>query len=620
MRFADVESILNAQPEPLAHPQLAVLQASDTLYKTLLLQPEGRIRVTEDGIGHADPDRAVEQLRAFLATAAQPGLQPDLLICPEYSVPWQVVTESIEGDVVPEPGKLWVLGCESLALGELPRLRERLRGKVLIIDDESSPVPLTTQRYRNPLVYIFQARTRVEGDWRLVMLVQYKTQPSGDPSNTEARGMLPGNSVYRFGRPLGEVRLVTLICSDVFGFSDEQIAEHHDGLLLIHIQLNNNPRHAVYKPYRQELFSYQGKTELICLNWAENITVCDERGELAQEWKNIGGSAWYLVSSATDISDARVAENHAHGLYYTRYESVRVHAIQFHYGPQAFLIESTKVFHHAVVGPRSHLSGPRALETLQWVDEERSWTPASALGNRPDDGFSELLGRAAAGVSLQDIQDVYATGPVPAERVLALTAGEFGPKEDWHTPLHIDSMRLCSEEIVRRITYTLDPQGDSFRSNRLSAARTVIVLRNAGYAWPVEVGFLRGGFRLRWSQRFPHRNVEALDGTGTLATVIFAGVLGDTLQLDRIDRKARKTLAGPVPEPLRELNEDEWRQHERNHYARPLRLCVLYNDGVSVAVYRSPASSSITTPAGPSAIDFTAPAPRLQGDREAPTP
>lgn len=606
MNFVEIEGVLAAQPEKLMHPRLNALQADDTLYTLLALQPEGRIRVTETAIGHADKAAAEAQFRSFFSLIADLDRQPDIAICPEYSVPWAVLLDVIESGAGPQPGKLWVLGCESLPLGQLQTYRERLRGKAIIIDDETSSVPLTTQKYRNPLVYVFRTQS-IDASEHLVMLVQYKTEPSGDAENTEARGMLPGQSVYIFGRSPKEVRLITLICSDVFGLTEAQICSHYDGLLMLHIQLNNNPRHTLYRPYRQKLFSYGGRTELVCLNWAENINVIGDDG-ITHEWHNIGGSAWYLLPPDFDTSDARIAENHLQGIYYTRHEPIRAHALQFHYGPRIFVLEATKVYHHGVIKPRSNLSGPKAICTYQWSAQNGNWSAATAPNMVPEDGFDALLGRVSAGANLEDLTDIYRTGPVGVERVLAISAGEFGPMDNWYEAPQVDSMRLSQEEIVRRVTVALDPDGAPFRSSRLGAARTLAALRAAGHTWPSEVEFLNNGFRLQWSQTFPHRNIEATDGT--LATVVYAGQLGDPAYLERLDQKARKTVAGPVPEPSHPLSADGWRAHRLRHYSKAPRLCILYNDGASVKVYRNPMSDSISAPAGSSPVDITTPAPR----------
>lgn len=612
LNIVPVEVTLGALAMRLAHPRLTALQADDTLYTVLALQPEGRIRITDTSIGHADAAGAAEKVRAFFDLASGMESKPDLVICPEYSVPWEVLLQLIESGAGPQAGKLWVLGCESLPLGQLAAYRERLGGKAIVIDEGEAGAVITTQRYRDPLVYLFRTQSGLDGTERLVMLVQYKTEASGDAGNSEARGMLSGNAVYLFGTLPGEVRLMTLICSDVFGLTDDQINAYYDGLLLLHVQLNNDPRHVLYKQYRPRLFAYGDRTELFCLNWAAGVVSVSADGEAEHGWNNIGGSAWYLRPHGFDCSDAHVAGNHKHGLYYTRYEPVRVHALQFHYAPRAFHLEVTKVFHHAVAKPKTHLVGPHALGTFHWSHDLKQWRPPSAADEEPADGFNDLLARVGNGVDLADLAGVYGTGPVHVERVLAISAGEFGPSESWYEAPNIDSMRLCQHEIVRRVTVTLDPEGAAFRSNRIAAARTLAALRAEGHLWPTEVEFMRAGFRLRWSQAFPHRNVEARNGT--LATVIYAGQLGDPAHLERVDQRARQTLAGRIPEPSTDLSAEEWREHRKQHYAKVARLCIVYSSGAAVKVYGSPISAAIASPAGASPVDISVPAPRHVAD------
>jgi hypothetical protein len=593
----------------LLHPELNALKADDTLYTVLALQPEGHICITEDEICHANRGKAQLQMQAFFQGIVGKEQQPDLVICPEYSVPWNVLLELLEEGVVPQAGKLWVLGCESLPLGRLDEYRARLGEGFVVIDDDESPVQKTTQKYRNPLVYLFKTYPEDGQSERIVLLVQYKTETSGDRGNTEARGMLPGRYVYLWGRGPGEVRLLTLICSDAFGFKEDIISEHYDGLLLLHIQLNNSPRHVLYKQYRQTLFGYGGRTELICLNWAENVVITDATGAIKEKWGNIGGSAWYLLPTTFDSSDNRVSENHIHGIYYTRYEPIKVHALQFNYHPQAFLLEATKVYHHGIQKPKSTLSGPRAITTFVWLDKENVWYEPAKPEEQPSDGFEALVNRVTNVTgNLDDLLAVYRTGPVLAERVLAISAGGLGPSTNWYEASRIDSMKLCQHEIVHRVTVAQDPEGAEFRSTRLACARAIADLRKNGYAWPAEVEFLHNGFRFRWSQMLPHRNVEAADGT--LATVIYAGLLGDPEQLERLDQRVRQTLAGPPPEPDRELSKEEMREHRRNHFSRPLKLCVLYGTASGTENYRSSAHSSYTVPAGLSPVDIATPSPR----------
>lgn len=605
------------QEAKLAHPKLNALQADDTLYTILTLQPQGRIRITDSSIGNADSaDAKRKTLSLFQGVAAMEN-QPDLLVSPEYSIPWDALLESLEAGITPQPGKLWVLGCESFPLGHLNEFRKRLGPKVVILDDDISSKKITTQRYRNPLVYVFVTQSEDKTSERLVLLVQYKTEASGDAGNTEATGMLPGQNVYLFGRAPYEVRLVTLICSDVFGFTSNLIEKYYDGLLLLHIQLNNSPRHLLYKKYRQELFSFGGRTELICLNWAENIISVDENGENEHKWENICGSAWYLSPPEFDTSDERIKENHAHGIYYTRHEPIKAHALLFHYQPRAFLLQATKVYHHGIPKPRSTRSGPRALKTFIWLNKSGIWSEASTPIDQPNDGFEILLNRASGGaIDLEDLRALYRLGPVSAERAMAIATGEIGPKHNWHEASHMDFMKLCEQEIVRRVTITQDPAPEArvSRSTRLGAARIIAELRGEGtYAWPACVEALGQGFRFSWSKKHPNRNVLAADGT--MATVIHAGLVGDPSDLERLDQRVRKTLAGPPPEPERALSDEQEKNYHWHHYAtKAERLCVLYSTAAGSKHYVSPRDSFFTSPSGQSSVDIAIPSFRLVAD------
>ena len=83
----------------LEHPRLNALQADETLYTVLAHQPLGRIQISVDSIRQADPAGAVKRTQAFLRLAASLESQPDLLISPEYSVPWDALVEAIQAGI-----------------------------------------------------------------------------------------------------------------------------------------------------------------------------------------------------------------------------------------------------------------------------------------------------------------------------------------------------------------------------------------------------------------------------------------------------------------------------------------------------------------------------------------
>ncbi|WP_278487098.1 hypothetical protein [Achromobacter insolitus] len=343
----------------------------------------------------------------------------------------------------------------------------------------------------------------------------------------------------------------------------------------------------------------------------------DENGGNEHQWKNICGSAWYLCSPETNLSDDAILENHARGIYYTRHEPIRAHALQFHYRPRVFLLQATKVFHHAIPKPRSMRTGPKALKTFVWAQDQSRWVEPRTRDEFPDDGFCRQLEKVnAAGIPLGDLHDLYRTGPIAVERAMAITAGQFGVPADWYSPARIDSMRLCEQEVVRRITVTQDPalEAVTFRDGRFALMGAVAQLRAGDYAWPSSVEALRKGFKFNWLPKFPNRNVVAEDGT--LATVVHAGLVVDPQVLDRLDQKVRKTLAGPPPEPERELSQEQEKQFLSQHYATHAeRFCIIYMTGTGPKNYLSGRDISFTRPSGQSAVDIGVPSfTRLAGN------
>jgi hypothetical protein len=91
--------------------------------------------------------------------------------------------------------------------------------------------------------------------------------------------MQRGTCIYQFGGIGQRLKLVSLICSDAFAFRDDDAEAIYDRALVIHIQLNPNPREKRFRRYRESLFAFQGdQTEIICLNWAKNVHHwCDGR-------------------------------------------------------------------------------------------------------------------------------------------------------------------------------------------------------------------------------------------------------------------------------------------------------------------------------------------------------
>lgn len=100
MKITPVKDML--APKGLDVPILNVLIPNKDNYKTLLLQPSGEIEANAEGVHHKDRDLAKKQFALFLDDAKH--TQADLVITPEYSMPWSVLINAIKSDLVPAYG------------------------------------------------------------------------------------------------------------------------------------------------------------------------------------------------------------------------------------------------------------------------------------------------------------------------------------------------------------------------------------------------------------------------------------------------------------------------------------------------------------------------------------
>lgn len=506
MQVTSVDNIL--AENGFGVPRLNALVPDQANYKTLLMQPEAYITADDSGVRNSDPEQAQLQFSAFLHTALETGA--DLAITPEYSTPWKVLEDAIQSDNVPVDGVLWVLGCESITPSELDELAGRLSDKIHFIYEECGGDP---ERFLNPVVYLFRTVHESQSDDpRLIALIQFKVCPFGDNQHYELNRIQCGTRLYYFGGTNTQLRLVTLICSDAFAFTQQYSQQLYDRTLIIHIQLNRNPRQHQFRNYRTHLFEYGGHaTELITLNWARNITA--DLGDGPKCWKNIAGSGWYLRPDKFDSSDSVLNRNHKLGLYYTWLEPDKCHALFFAYQASVFLLTATKVDHIGVIASLSRRIGPKVDVTYSWNSNSSCWEPTQVV----DDGFPGIA--AHAGNAAHDITTLSQTAPLAVERVLAICAGSPISSPDWHKVTKLDSCKIDTSEVVRRVTFCQDNHVDAgrFRQSRLRAGQRAARLLSHT-ALPASLSDFAAGYQFDWQESSPHTNVTSTDGRR--ATVI----------------------------------------------------------------------------------------------------
>ena len=560
MEIVKVADILDANG--LNEPVLNALLPNVDNYTALLMQPKGHIEASPAGVRNADRDLAKRQFAQLLNNAIE--VQADLVVTPEYSMPWDTLIGSVTAGAIPAQGQLWALGCESIRYSELQALKQILAPSAILLYEELEP---NHSRFVDPLAYVFPAPSADRnGEQKLIILVQFKTYPMGDPDHFEVEGMQRGSSIYQFGTQ-GSLKLASLICSDAFAFEDNHAKAIYDRCLVIHIQLNPKPRHEQFLGCRQRLFASHGDaTEVLCLNWAENVEML--LGGQVKSWKNIGGSAWYLRPDKFDNRKTTLCANHQKGLYYTWAGTLHAHALFFNYRPATYLLRATKVDHVGVHGALSRRRGPQLIETCTWNDTNGIWEEQQAV----DDGFAAVVGESDQ--AADEIRRIAGNDPFEAERVLALCAGKIdnGHQRLWYDLEQLDSCVIEASEVIRRLTFCQDPDQHASES-RISR------LRRCGRLWeilhkndllPPSLADLADGFTFAWSLSSPHQNV--LSSAGKCATALY---MGEDSNVTHIEATAKK-----LAEYLHRGTSDIYES-----LCAKQRLAVYYRQGDEIVLY-----------------------------------
>ncbi len=536
MKITPIGDVLTAAG--FGEPVLNALIPDETNYTVLLMQPHGQIEASPRGVRNRDRELARSQFGAFLDQAEK--TQADLVITPEYSMPWEVLARVLKEERGPALGKLWTLGCESLKYSELETLKNDLADVATLLYEEMGGNP---DRFTDPLAYVFLASSREGNDEaRMVVLVQFKTYPMGDNDHFEANGLQRGTCIYQFGGVGNKLKLVSLICSDAFAFLDADALVVYDRALVIHIQLNPKPRQEQFRSYRDRLLRFQGdETELICLNWAKDVE--EWCGERQKAWRNISASGWYLKPDKFDQRDATLSANHRRGLYYTWLKPLYSHALFFNYKPATYLLQATKVAHIGVPAAISRRRGPQLTKTCVWSEASIAWVQQDAA----DDGFASII--AESGDAKDDLMRISEGNPLEAERVLALCAGEIEANDDWHNVRSLDSCIIDVSEIVRRITFSqdTDERASKFRLARLKRCGSLWKILRTDEQLPPSLGDFKRGFRFEWSPNFPHQN--AVSATEQRATVIYLGEEATTAEIEAIAKRVAEFLHRSASSP-----------------------------------------------------------------------
>lgn len=533
MNIVSVKQLLAHSDYGLEEPTLNALVADANNYSVLLLQPQGRIEADQAGIRNRDGDLAYSQFIEFLGKAATLGA--DLVVTPEYSTPWNVIREAINGaDKRPAYGKLWALGCESIKYSALQQFKDEVSEQATVIFEEMEP---DDNRIVDPLVYLFRTfERRGDGQQKLVVLIQFKTHAMSDAHDFEKNLLQLGKDVYQFGAYGAGISLTSFICADAFAVTDDIAQRVYDRSLILHVQLNPEPRHQQFLECRARLLGRSGdSTEIICLNWASNVEFL-VNGDI-KKWRNISGSAWYvkLQGQEFDSDDVTLAQSHRKGFYYTRLSPFRTHALFFNFQPSVYRLTASKVVRLGVPGAVGQRKGPRLTEVMNWDNANNIWVIVENL----DDGFLDLTGNI--GDVADQLKAVYDHCPLACERLVALCAGNEDETLDWFHPAKLDSFTLDQTEVIKRITFCQDPDvaAVQFRNRRLSQCAFLWTILQT-QPLPESLKADANGFILNWTRAAPQQNL--LCAGGERATVMYLAEGSDQSTIERTYRNARERI------------------------------------------------------------------------------
>ena len=445
----------------------------------------------------------------------------------------------------------------------------------------------------DPLVYLFWTREDDTESDVLCVLVQFKTVGSRDPDHVERDNLYLGTTIYKFTSDTNPIALLGLICSDVFEFTTH-VNDHHDALLLLHVQLNKAPGHDAYAAYRHRLFEIasNSRVELVCLNWAAGVVSDNER------WNDIAGSAWYLAPLRVSLNDNDIDALHEHGVYYSLVGK-RWHGFYLNYAPHALLLRKNAVF---VRGPQvlAQQTAPQVIERLDWDPASQSW-----ILNTADDGFAAFLsGYPPLDASLPTL---CGTSALAVERALELLAGPPGQFTKWHAVSELQSLRVGEQDSLKRVTvsqeYNTNREGVVFRTGRANLAQIAITLPNTTLEWLPAVSDLSQGFEFSWDSTRPHHNVVATTGDGLPATLLY---LGDNPRTSAIKKMYDKVATALIRHKCDVLLEHCTPGVNLNLARRAVdRLCIVYRQNQILRIFRPTDYADIATAGNTLPTDLT---------------
>lgn len=443
------ETFWTSDGRNLTKPSLRCLIQDASLYTTLLFQVREDISYNNNGIWMTDDARSEAKFNDFLDLALLE--RAALVITPEYSCPWSVISQRIKNSRLCAPGDMWIIGAQAISARAFSEFMAEHQEVTWICEQHLVTEHLGDSQFFDPVCLILKT-TDLAGRPCIVIIVQFKNLFFGGGDFIwERDNLIRGEKFYVLSNRIASVKLVTQICSDaLLGINFNEVQDGYflnSPLLLVHIQLNQRPFQTNYKSYRNLLFaagSSESSKEVICLNWAGGVNITDH-----PDWNVYGGSALYMKSERLDLSDDRLDQNHILGLYYNYWPDRRSQVYFLGYEEHVFQLRNTKVSQAAADPAQMRRTGPELMALYNW---HNGWQRTE----QADDGFVTLCD--ALEQDAGDLSCIKAyPSPITVERLLELCLGNLNPAEDWYQPAKLSAYRIADDEFNNRTNFTHDP-------------------------------------------------------------------------------------------------------------------------------------------------------------------
>jgi len=492
---------------------LSLLEPDCSEYDVMLHQHGGAITADENGVFNADQAAARARFTSLFAHATTQ--QPQLLATPEYSCPWSGLEQMIQNDHWPAAGKVWVIGCESIRPNELEEFCNRCNTVTWF--RPAHTVELDQVFF--DIACICLNATDADGNQVRVAVLQAKNTAMADGAHLiEPNSLIRGTDRYILRNDENSIHLALMICSDALEARIFELLPHqeHFPYILLHIQLNPDPRHLVFREYRDFWGDHdRSNIEIICLNWAKDT-------EIFGEAIAFGASAWYLKSSNVQALDDEINQAHNLGAYYAESRKRHFHCQFLNYSELVFQLRSTKVSQVRSLPPtRRKRTGPRAIATLCWDSDLGDWQPA-----QPDDGFSDVCSGIDGDLSPLTTPDIT---PANKERLVCLSSSaiESSSKAPWPHVRSLKSFEMTQDEVCHRVTFCHDPDAASCDQRRVWLHRFA-TLKNeilaGGVQFPEHMQALQAGGEIRYPALSGNLSFNVVDTDGAYpSTFVFIG-------------------------------------------------------------------------------------------------